>query len=179
MPYNENRSHSYLLQVRDLIGERLRENLKSSLSELHELVARSLGDYGQRYTTNRRLLVEILAAATKPLGISEITVSGLGSDRNLPVSSTYRNLAILEECGVLRKLAGPNEQVRYELSEELTGIHHHHLVCYGCGRVDDFSLGYKLEKAIGDAVRAISHEYNFQVTEHRVDFVGRCIVCVG
>src|SRR5439155_6595264 len=100
--------------------------------QLHTPVAERLRGDGQRYPSQRRRLVEILARAGSPLSIPEI----LRGRRGLAQSSVYRNVGGLEQAGVLRRIVTDEEHGRYELAEDLTG-HHHHLVCVNCGRVED------------------------------------------
>ena len=58
-----------------------------------------LAGSGQRYTSTRRRLVEILANAANPLSLPDI----VRGRRNLPQSSAYRNLAELESAGLVRR----------------------------------------------------------------------------
>src|SRR5262249_34758137 len=85
---------------------------------------RRLRAAGRRYTGQRRRLVELLAEAGRPMTIPDILV--VRSD--LKQSSVYRNLADLEQAGVVRRVATDEGFGRYELAEDLIG-HHHHLVC--------------------------------------------------
>ena len=56
---------------------------------------------GQRYTTQRRRLIELLADAGSPVSIPDILAGGSG----LKQSSVYRNLAALDPNFVMRKIA--------------------------------------------------------------------------
>src|SRR5688572_7760098 len=95
-----------------------------SREELHEAVASRLRAADQRYTSGRRRLVELLAEAPRPETIPEI----LQRAPALAQSSAYRNLVVLEECGVAHRVITSDERSRYELAEHLMG-HHHHLIC--------------------------------------------------
>src|SRR5687767_9182785 len=64
-------------------------------TELHGVVAERLQGRGQRYTANRRALVEVLASANRPLTIQHL----LDRADGLPQSSAYRNLTLLEDSG--------------------------------------------------------------------------------
>lgn len=127
----------------------------------------------QRYTTKRQQLVEVLAAAERPLTISEI----LQAARGVPQSSAYRNLAVLTDAGVVRRVQGADENGRFELAEDLSGHHHHHLICTACGTVEDVAASPRLERALAEAGRAAADAVGFEVSEHRIDLVGRCITC--
>jgi Fur family transcriptional regulator, ferric uptake regulator len=140
---------------------------------LHEVVALRLVGLDQRYTRLRRVLVETLAASARPLTIPEI----LAAAPQLPQSSAYRNVTILIEAGVVRRVSGTDDHARFELAEELSG-HHHHLVCAGCGKVEDIPPSQRLERALGDTARELAAQQGYRVTEHRVDLLGFCPECV-
>ncbi|MFZ0216593.1 MAG: transcriptional repressor [Candidatus Dormiibacterota bacterium] len=141
-------------------------------SPLHEAVAGRLSMLDQRYTAHRRVLVETVAAAGRPLTVPEI----LAAAPALPQSSAYRNVTTLIEAGVLRRISGTDDHGRLELAEALAG-HHHHLVCASCGRVEDIDPPAALERALGDAVRAVSRAQGYEITEHRLDLEGLCPNC--
>ncbi len=140
---------------------------------LHDQVEARLAAMEQRYTTKRRALVESLLAADRPVTIFEI-VSRAG---DVPTSSAYRNLTVLCEAGVARRLVGTDDLGRFELAEDLSGHHHHHLVCTGCGTVADVRASTGLERALVDAAKAAASETGFEVNDHRIDMVGRCPAC--
>lgn len=141
--------------------------------ELHTAVADRLQAGDQRYTTNRRTVVEVLEAADHPLTIPEI----LARRRNLAQSSLYRNLAVLEENGVVHRVHGADDFARYELTEDLAGHHHHHLICSGCGAVADFTVPAEVESALDGALAGVTARTGFVTEHHRLDLVGRCRAC--
>ncbi len=142
-------------------------------AELHETVAGRLRAVGQKYTTGRRGLVDLLAEAGQPLTIPEV-LSGATEGR-VPQSSAYRNLAVLEQAGVVHRIVTSGDFARYELAEDLTE-HHHHLICSSCGAVEDFTAPPALERTLhrvmGD-VRA----GGFTAESHRLDLIGTCAAC--
>jgi Fe2+ or Zn2+ uptake regulation protein len=142
--------------------------------ELHHSVADRLGRAEQRYTVGRRTIVDVLAAAGRPLTVPEVLAAA--DRRALPQSSAYRNLTVLVDAGVVHRLAGTDDHARYELAEELAG-HHHHVLCGDCGRVADVETSPGLERALADAARLVSEQTGFEVTGHRIDLVGRCGAC--
>lgn len=141
--------------------------------ELHAAVADRLRAGDQRYTTNRRTVVEVLEAADHPLTIPEI----LARRRRLAQSSLYRNLAVLEQNGVVHRVHGADDFARYELTEDLAGHHHHHLICAGCGAVADFTVPAEVELALDGALDEITSRTGFVTEHHRLDLVGRCRAC--
>lgn len=140
---------------------------------LHTTAAERLRRDGQRYTTNRRVLVELLEDADRPLTIPEL----LERQSGIPQSSAYRNLSVLERAGVVERVMATDEFARFELAEDLTG-HHHHLICSGCGSVTDFVVAPTVERRLDEAVEAIADETGFRIEGHRFDLIGHCRDCV-
>ena len=129
----------------------------------------------QRYTRGRRRLVEVLAGAPRPLTAAEL-VAECGS---VPQSTAYRNLAVLGQAGVVHRVVGSDEFVRYELAEAVTGRHHHHLVCRLCGAVEDFAVPAGLERKVDSLMEEISTEHGFRAEAHRLDVLGTCAACTA
>jgi len=140
--------------------------------EIDATVAARLRRSGERYTGNRRALVEILAREGQPMSIPEI----LAAERALAQSSAYRNLSVLERAGVVRRVVASDEFTRFELTEDLTD-HHHHLICSVCGQVEDFTLPSGIERTMRRAVSAVSDETGYNAVSHRIDLIGRCPRC--
>lgn len=147
--------------------------LTSVAPDLAEQVGARLRRVNQRMTANRFAVVEVLRDATRPLTIPEI----LDARAGLAQSSVYRTLVVLEEAGVVHRLVTNHEHARFELTEDLTGDHHHHLVCAVCGSVEDVPASARLEETLHAAVADIDRATGFATDEHRIDLVGRCRDC--
>ena len=145
---------------------------RSDLRVLHETAAARLRAAGQRYTPQRRSITELLAASGSPLAMPAI----LGAVGDLTQSSAYRNLAVLEQVGVVRRVITDEDFAHFELTEELTG-HHHHLVCSVCGRVEDVSLPTDLEARLDSSLDRLARRARFASVRHRLDLIGTCRDC--
>ncbi|MEJ7846404.1 MAG: Fur family transcriptional regulator [Acidimicrobiales bacterium] len=140
--------------------------------ELHSTATTRLRKDGQRYTASRRALVDALVASDRPLTIPDL----LAARRDLAQSSAYRNLAVLERAGVVRRIFSTDEFARFELAEDLTE-HHHHLICTACGDVADFTVSAKVERTIEAALATAAGDTGFRAEHHRLDLVGTCADC--
>jgi Fe2+ or Zn2+ uptake regulation protein len=140
-------------------------------SDAHAVVARRLAAVGQRYTSGRRGLIDALLAAGNPLAIGELLAASA-----LPQSSAYRNLAVLEQAGAVRRVVTDEDFARYELAEALTE-HHHHLICSSCGRVEDVTIPASLEADVDRTVSRLAKRSGFATVAHRLDLIGTCREC--
>jgi len=143
-----------------------------STVDVHEIAQRRLAAVDQRYSDGRRLLVEALRDSSHPMIATEIVEAA----PDLPQSSVYRNLAVLESAGVVVKVLTNGDRAAFELAEELKG-HHHHLVCVSCGQVLDIDIPTKVEKLLDEGLAPAAAAAGFVLTGHRLDLLGRCAGC--
>ena len=140
--------------------------------DINEIAAFQLQTINQRYTKNRRKLIEILLKTSKPITIDQI----LESDSKLAQSSVYRNLAVLEQAGLVVKIITNDDHAHYELAEHILD-HHHHIICSPCGEILDFHLSEKIEKALENSLKEIADDLGFSIDRHRLDLLGTCGEC--
>jgi Fe2+ or Zn2+ uptake regulation protein len=141
-------------------------------SELHDLVDDRLRRSGQRYTANRRALVDALSKAPQPLTIVEL----LENAPSVVQSSAYRNLGVLERAGAVQRIVTGDDFARYELAQALSG-HHHHMVCTECGSVVDFELPEAFEVQLDAVLTKAAQEGRFDPADHQLDVIGTCADC--
>jgi Fur family ferric uptake transcriptional regulator len=141
----------------------------------HLLVRRGL-----RLTGPRRAVLEVLAGSREPLTVPEIHAR-LGG-RRAHIVSVYRTVHLLMRLRLvrptdsLRREAALRGSHRYELAEEFTG-HHHHLICQGCGAIEDLDGCLLADAALTRLARYVRRTRRFAVTEHEVRLFGLCRRC--
>lgn len=141
-------------------------------ADIHRTVRDVLDASDQRYTVARRAVVDALADAAGPITLPEL----IDLAPSLAQSSAYRNLAVMEEAGVVRRLVHGTDHARYELAEDLTE-HHHHLICESCGTVLDVTLTPDLERRLDAAFDELARGAGFVATHHTIDLYGHCADC--
>jgi len=145
---------------------------RTPIAELHRIARDRLSERDQRYTSARRTIVEALAEVNAPVTLPELLVRA----RGLAQSSAYRNLALMEQAGVVRRLVHGADHAHYELAEDLTE-HHHHLICVSCGLVRDIVLDAPLERSLDDACHELARAEGFDLGHHALDLYGYCKRC--
>lgn len=143
------------------------------VNNVHQLAATKLAAAGQRYTVNRKSVVAALIDLPGPATIAELLDAG----DNLAQSSTYRNLVVLEEVGVVHRIITSDDHARFELTEAITGQHHHHLICERCGVIIDMTLDPNVEAALERSLAQGAAAHRFRGIHHRVDLLGVCGTC--
>lgn len=132
-----------------------------------------LRQQGLRSTPARRLVLEALHRSDGPQSPAELNAALNGQ---VPVSSLYRTLTVLESVGVLDRHHDLAGLVRFEFAEWLAG-HHHHLTCLACGDTSDVDFSPDLEREITRLAAAAGAGASFRVQRHRLDMEGLCARC--
>lgn len=125
---------------------------------------------GFRVTKHRLALLEILAGSKVPLSASRLR-SVLG--QRLDEATVYRALEAFVGAGLVYRVDFQHGHAHYEFL--VPGHHHHHIVCRGCGTVEDVSscAMNSLER------RVLRQSETFaSVDAHALEFFGTCRQCV-
>ncbi|MCZ7631636.1 MAG: transcriptional repressor [Microthrixaceae bacterium] len=141
-------------------------------TDVHEVAREQMARSGRRYTANCRAVVDALGGAPQPLTVVEV----LERATSVVQSSAYRSLALLERAGVVQRIVTTDDFARYELSQEISG-HHHHMVCTECGNVADFELPEAFEDELDAVLREMARRGRFAPADHQLDVIGTCQDC--
>ncbi len=91
----------------------------------------------------------------------------------MPQSSVYRNLTVLEEAGLVQRVASSDEWARFELAEDLTE-HHHHQICTGVRSGARRHPATGVERSLDASLGKVAAANGFTLQHHRLDLVGLC-----
>jgi Fur family ferric uptake transcriptional regulator len=135
-----------------------------------ETVLNALRSGGLRVSTARRVVVDTLFAARRPIGAEEIATGLDGHRPRLDVASVYRNLETLERLGVVRHLHVGHGPGRYVLAGS---GERDYVACDRCGELVEADA-HEL-----DGVRAeIRERFGYEVRFSHFPIVGLCPGCV-
>jgi len=131
---------------------------------------KKIGPQGQKITSQRRAILQVLQRAGKPMTARE----ALGRVRRvmprMSLDTVYRNLLLLVQNGVVAQTHLQNRSAsRFELQSDRR--HHHHAVCLSCGR------SFCLHGVPEPKFKAPREDPGFQVESHVLEFHGRCGAC--
>ncbi len=91
--------------------------------------------------------------------------------RRLPhisLGTVYRNLEILAQNDMVRKLEFGGSQRRFDGTVD----NHYHVRCRQCGRMEDLSV-----EPLIDLNDVAASQTRFHITGHRLEFMGLCPDC--
>lgn len=84
------------------------------------------------------------------------------------LGTVYRNLEILSQLGMIRKLELGGSRRRFDGNVR----EHYHVRCIRCGRLEDAPI--ESLAAIEDALRPVT---DYEIIGHRLEFIGLCPKC--
>ncbi|MBI2821869.1 MAG: transcriptional repressor [Acidobacteria bacterium] len=84
------------------------------------------------------------------------------------ISTVFRTLKLLEECGLAKSVKISEEEKSYEYNP----AHHHHLVCSECHAAIEF-----IHPTLEQIMDEIPAEYGFVASEHKLEIFGVCENC--
>lgn len=99
----------------------------------------SLHGRGQRLTPQRQRVLSLFESIGegRHLSAEEVHQELDDSQERISLATVYRTLRLLSSMGLLLELELPEGGRRYELAGD-AHRDHHHLVCVGCGRTEEF-----------------------------------------
>ena len=134
---------------------------------------------GYRMTVPRQAILNALSKTSKHLSAEDVYVAVHKIYPNVGLTTVYRTLELLVQMGLVFKFDFGDGRARYELSEGPKGVrHHHHLVCTNCGMAIDYTDFIDEEvELLNRTEKGLSKKYNFEITNHLIQFYGICDSC--
>lgn len=88
---------------------------------------------------------------------------------DISLGTVYRNLNLLVEDGLIRRLDLNDDNVRFDGNIE----DHHHFVCQKCGKIIDIKDDYSFD------LKKTENHYGVKIITTQMIFQGLCSVCVN
>ena len=125
-----------------------------------------------RLTKERQILIEEVFAEHSHFDAEELILrlARRGDGRRVSRATIYRTIALLEEAGLIRKVARQDDRDVYEHAYGYP--QHDHLICSQCGSLIEFS-----EPRIRQLLEQIALERGFRMKGHRLEVDGLCDNC--
>jgi len=128
-----------------------------------------LQNSGYRLTSPLKVIVEILAGASRALGPLDIYDLGRKQYPKMGLVTVYRALEKLEELSLVQRVHQINGCHAYLRAAD---GHEHILLCTRCGRVVYFG-----GDDLGSLIDGVARETGFNIQEHWLQLHGLCQGC--
>ncbi len=135
------------------------------MSDLED-VSLKLEARGYRVTPSRRAVIASALQQSGHFTVDDLLHRCRGAGR----ATVFRTIRLLTELGVVCRVLLDDGSLHYRLSQRAQ--HHHHLVCTGCGKVQDLD-----DCSVSDLVRELSRSSGYDIDGHWLEFYGHCAAC--
>lgn len=131
---------------------------------------RDLRKAGLKVTLPRVKILQILEANREGHLSAEDVYRGLmDAGEDIGLATVYRVLTQFEAAGIVVRHNFEGNRAVFELN---LGDHHDHMVCIGCGRIQEFE-----DRTIENRQRQVAADAGFELTDHSLILYGRCAEC--
>lgn len=129
-----------------------------------------LRDTGERVTEPRRVVIEVLAITTQPIGAEQLVAAIEAIDPGIHRATVYRTLDLFSDLGIVSQLQSASGAALYHLAAVVHGHEHLHGRCRECGRIVDLPAD-----ALDDATARLAG--TFRLEPGKSALVGLCSAC--
>lgn len=122
-----------------------------------------------KLTPQRLVVIEIIAADKSHPRALDVFHCARGKMPAISLSTVYSILGLLKERRLIRELEFCEADNRYDADT----AHHLHLVCTGCGGIEDFDLAAPVPTDL------VERQTGFRTRDMRIECYGLCRKCRG
>jgi Fur family ferric uptake transcriptional regulator len=120
-------------------------------------------------TKGREAILDVLETEQSPVDVSHIQNHLHEKAVQVDPATIYRILDAFYKNGIVHRFEFHEGKFRYELSSKQD---HHHLICEGCGNIEDIA-----NCNINTVKKDIATKKGFLVKHHSLEFFGLCKNC--
>ena len=125
---------------------------------------------GLKVTLPRLKVLEILKSYDlRHMSAEDVYKALLEMGEEIGLATVYRVLTQFEGAGLVSRLSIDGGHAVFELAD---GLHHDHLLCVRCNRIEEF-----VDDVIEQRQRDIAVEKGFKMTDHSLYIYGICRHC--
>lgn len=130
--------------------------------------SQELKTIGLKATAPRLKILDLFQSSkVRHLSAEDVYRMLIAEDLDIGLATVYRVLTQFEHAGLLQRHHFESGKAVFELNE---GVHHDHLVCLQCGRVEEF-----VDAEIEKRQERIAQERGFRIHEHALAIYADCI----
>ena len=149
---------------------RSRARLPPKLTDVRLRIDAALQERSLHSTGPRRLIIDEFLATREHVTLDEMAARVRGRNASVELTTVYRTLRLLVECGIAAEHQFGNRMTRYELIS--SEAHHDHLICTGCGKIFEFQ-----EPRIENLQDEVALRFGFHQRWHKLEIYGECAAC--
>src|SRR3954452_19246879 len=140
---------------------------RESLREAQELFYGHLKKVGLKHTDQRDTILRTFLETREHLSTEELHRLVKKRDPRIGVTTVYRTLKLLADCGLASEVAFHDGVARYEHQHGRRS--HHHMVCIECGSSVEF-----FSPEVGELEQQVGRKHHYVTTRHTFQIYGIC-----
>lgn len=156
----------------DLGGSVLKADGKVELKSMDwfsEKLNLYLSQHDLKQTKQRQIVVECFVRLNSHVDAEELHRELQAEGHQIGLATIYRTLNLLKEAGLAEQKSFADGRSVFEINQP--NEHHDHLICQQCGAVFEFE-----NTEIERIQHTIAAKYKFELQDHRLDLIGRCLL---
>jgi Fur family peroxide stress response transcriptional regulator len=126
---------------------------------------------GHRLTPQRSAVVRALVEGGEHPSAEQLFRRVADAYPMMSRATVYKTLDALKSAGEVLELEFSDAPNRYDANIPSA---HPHVVCTGCGRIDDVRADQ-----LGPSVEEVAERMGYRISGYRLDFFGLCPTCAG
>jgi len=126
----------------------------------------------RKTSKTRGFLLDIFSGASRPLSVVELLILLKKKGKGVNKTTVYREIQYLLSQGMVVPVFIDETHTKYELNTS----HHHHLVCKGCGSIEEVEIA-EIEKLFPVLEKKLKRKNKFESLTHTLEFFGLCKKC--
>ena len=134
-------------------------------------IAGILREHGHKLTPQRHIVLKVMASSHDHLTPEVIYEKSRVEDPGIGRVTVYRTLEVLSKLNLVCRVHAEGRCRSYMMRRPTE--HHHHLICSGCGKVEDFT-----NCSLSEMEKKLSQESGFDIKGHLLEFYGLCRDCI-
>ncbi len=143
---------------------------REMIQEAQAILLRHLKRVGLKHTEQRDTILRTFLETREHLSTDELHQLVKKKDARIGVTTVYRTLKLLAECGLASEVAFHDGITRYE--HQYNRRSHHHMVCTECGSSVEF-----FSPEVGELEQEIGRKHHYETTRHTFQIYGICEDC--
>ena len=129
-----------------------------------------LAEKNMRLTHPRKVILQVLLQSESHMDVEELYEKAKKVDKNVGISTVYRAMNILVECGLAQENILFEDKKCYE--RVYGRSHHDHLVCTRCKKIEEFH-----HPMIERFQEKTAKKHQFTIISHHMTLFGVCQNC--
>ena len=122
---------------------------------------------GVKITHQRSIIARVISEADDHPDANKVFIRANKIDNRISLATVYRTIKLFEENNVLSRIDFGGNRARYE---ELTDLHHDHLIDVETGEIIEF-----VDDEIEELQKKVAKKYGYTLVDHKMELFGKKI----